>query len=105
MKSLTCIFCFLFLCSCASGVRLNSRFCYSKGTWEKPGEQKRKIELKMSGFGIKEISLREVFKDKGIKCENVRNLSVEVKRKSFQAFLSTIPGYTSQLIILRYDRD
>ena len=102
-KVLTLIF-FSLLISCSSGVKISSKYCDTPGKWE-PNKLNRTIVVKEpeAGFGIEDISIKNILDQNGYDCRNISNLSVGVERSSWDAFISAFPGYSSQTIVIKFD--
>ena len=101
MKNLIIIFTFFIISSCSSGLRINTKLCKSQGEWGrdfKAREQRFDIE----GFGLRYASIRNLLRERDIKCEDINELSVSVDRDFFQALNTIIPNYSSQTVIIHY---
>ena len=87
--------------SCSSGLRVDTRLCKSQGEWVrnfKASEQRFEID----GFGLRYASIRNLLRERDIKCEDISDLSISVNRDFLQALKSIIPNYSSQTVIIRY---
>lgn len=94
----------LLLTSCASGIKISSKYCNGPGRWEPNKLNRTKIVMEPeAGFGIEEISIKDVLDENGYDCTQITNLSVGVQRSSWDALISAIPGYSSQTIIIKFD--
>ncbi len=91
--------------SCASGVKLNSKFCNSRnGVWAKSDEVlDYKVEKNISGFGIEERRLRDILQQRSYKCSEVTKMRVGISQGFFEALLSLIPGYSSQTVTVEFN--
>lgn len=93
---------FLFV-SCASGVKVSTKYCKAQGLWKKEamGKSSKVITKSISGVGIKDVSMKKVLLDEGIKCEQLSSVKLEIKRSLWQALVSVIPGFSSQTIVFK----
>lgn len=91
----------LSIISCASGYKINTKYCHSEGNWSYQLSSKEEI-FKVSGFGVNEVSIRDLLKSKNINCKKVKDLSVKIKRTGKQSILSIIPNYSSWNVHIRY---
>jgi hypothetical protein len=95
---------FLFLFSCASGVKITSKYCNGPGKWEPNKLNRTKVVMEPeAGFGIEDISIKNILAENGYDCRQITNLSVGIQRSSWDAFISAFPGYSSQTIIIKFD--
>ncbi|POB15430.1 hypothetical protein [Halobacteriovorax sp. DA5] len=96
----------LFITSCASsGVKLNSQFCASpNGIWAKADDKlDYRVSKNISGFGIEERRIRDIFKQRSYDCRQVSKMRVTIKQGFFETLLSLIPGYSSNTVIIDFN--
>ena len=91
--------------SCASGVKLNSQFCASRsGVWAKSEESlEYSISKNISGFGIEERRIRDIFAQNSYDCKQVSKMRLRINQGFFEALLSIIPGYSSNNITIEFN--
>lgn len=94
----------LLITSCASGLRVSSKYCNSSGAWESQ-KLNRSVVVKEpeAGFGIEEIYIKTILDQNGYDCQKISNLSIGIERSSWDAFLSAFPGYSSQTLVIKFD--
>ncbi|EPZ51456.1 hypothetical protein M902_2690 [Bacteriovorax sp. BAL6_X] len=96
----------LLVASCASsGVKLNSQFCGSRsGVWGNSEEKLQyQVSKNISGFGIEERRIRDIFKQRSYDCRMVSKMRVTIKQGFFEALISLIPGYSSNTVIIDFN--
>ena len=97
----------LLLCSlfsCASGIKVSSKYCSGDGIWADKYLNSDKVvkEYEMA-IGIEEIFIKDILEENGHDCRSITNLSVGVERTTLDAFLGIIPGLSSQTIVIKFD--
>ena len=93
----------LLLFSCATGVKIDSRYCRSSGKWQSvKSNESYVLKKQVSGFGVQEVNLNRWFKENEVECSSVVKLSVKVSRNIWQSILSAWPGYSLQQVDLYY---
>jgi len=103
-KGLFVVIFFSLFVSCASGVKISSKYCNSPGNWEPNKLNRTKIVMEPeAGFGIEELYIKDILDENGYDCRQISNLSIGIERSSWDAFISAIPGYSSQTIIIKFD--
>lgn len=90
-----------FLASCSSGIRIHSKHCKGDGKWSSAFIGKEET-FKVSGFGLQDISLRDLLLSRDIKCDNILNVNVSINRTLSQSLLTIMPNYSSQNVIINY---
>ena len=96
----------LLVTSCASsGVKLNSQFCASRnGVWASSEEKLQyQVSKNISGFGIEERRIRDIFRQRSYDCRMVSKMRVTIKQGFFEALISLIPGYSSNTVIIDFN--
>ena len=101
MKNTIMIFILFFMFSCSSGLLVDTKLCKSQGEWGK-NFKAREQRFELDGFGLRHASIRNLLRERDIKCEDINELSVSVNRDFFQALKTIIPNYTSQTVIIHY---
>jgi hypothetical protein len=96
----------ILLVGCASGIKIESRRCQSKGAWVDDNQKlDKRIEISMRGFGIHEVNLNDEFTDQKVKCSEVKRMRMTMEQDFFDVVFSLLPGYSSQTLILEYSRN
>lgn len=105
MKFINLLIILFFLTSCASGVKLNSQFCASRtGVWAKKDEKlKYSASKKIMGFGVEERRIRDILTQRSFNCREVSRMRVRIEQDFVDAFLSLIPGYSSNTVTIEFN--
>ena len=109
MKRLLLIICLL-VSSCASHIEVRSQFCGKEGEWlnefgvvEDFSDQKGFDESFMivGGTGAKQLDLRSLLKERGIRCDRLTSLMMNIESDWFDGLLSFLPLVVFKKVRLR----
>jgi hypothetical protein len=102
MNKIVILFILLALSSCASKLVLTPRKCPNKAIWVNDKKLKTFGEKKYWIVGSeKKVFIRDILKENGITCSQIRGMSLTVKREWSDSLLSILPFVARRTLVLK----